>query len=187
MLRRNLRLALLLAAALMLFAGQAQAVTINFMVNVIASSAPSVSTGPASGSFTFSDTSPVISSSSDQVLYDTTGSATISLGGVSSTLPITMLLISNDFAFGGFIRDGFSLTSADEVSSRIWLDDTTGTALSGVSIPTSLDIADWNFMRFDITLPDGQVFGTLTSFTVPEPGILMLLVFAPLAVRALRK
>lgn len=131
MLRRNLRLVLRLTTASLVFAGQARAVTINFMINVLASSAPSVPTGPASGSFT--------------------------------------------------------LSSADEVSSRIWLDDTSGSALGGVSIPTSLDLTSWNFMRFDISLPDGQVFGTPTSFTVSEPGILMLLVVAPLAVRALRK
>ncbi len=164
-------------------AASATTITLQFTVDVGASSSPTFVSGQSyAGTFSWSDTSSVVTPGTTLVEYDASGTGAITLGGVASSLPITSLLVANDHNSGG-VRDTFVLASADGSSSRIWLDDTTFSALSSVSVPSALNLSDWNFMRFDIAVPDGQVFGTLTSITVPEPGVVALLALLPFFAR----
>lgn len=166
--------AALTASVLLSGAATAATITYQFTVDIIVSTSASFTNGQsAMGTFSYSDTLPVSQTQgTNTVAYDATGQANITLGGLPSADALDQLFVQDNESGVG---DRISLIAANGTSG-VQFADPTGNAIGGTAIPTVLNLADYNFMRFDILLADGQVFGTLTSLTqVPEPTLAALL------------
>jgi hypothetical protein len=164
-----------------------------------------------SGVYFFDDTTPDTHPAGDSGDYLSFGRYIASTsGGIAAEGSSVRLLVTNDIPYDSYVAAAAWVHGTNSASGipfngvAVQLEDSTGTALSSASLPTSIDLSAYTSARFIISFEDWDVVAdpwgddavfakasgaldTMTFTPVPEPATMTLLALGGLAVLRKRR